>query len=319
MLFNLLARFHKGRRRPEAPTAAIAPFRLLDLPKEIRLMIYEELTISWNHHALPLDSAATCYGTIMNPSLPGVRLLATCRFINKEAGTVLRKQLKRMMQPHPTIFVDVDQLPGLVPIRSAFGFRMNLVARILSSMASSLHIHAIHKYRSGNWSIEKLRISLGMSKHFSDDQVKALASFILHTAAYNNREREVHSLYPPLAIVVSIPASFSTMQLEFVSSYSGHFFRKYILRRSRTRIQTVQADMNFMAYAFAYYTSAVFALGGTMEAVVMLEFPDEAHLYDDLDSIEFDFKMFLDIGARVSRHEGWLRYIGLYADMQVRE
>ncbi|KAH7074484.1 hypothetical protein BKA63DRAFT_314915 [Paraphoma chrysanthemicola] len=319
MRLKLLARFHNGRQRSETPTDTIAPFRLLNLPKEIRLMIYEELAISWNHHEMPLDGAATCHGTIMNPSMPGVRLLATCRFINKEAGAVLRKQLERMVQSFPTIFVDVDRLPGLVPVRSAFGYRMNLIARILNGMVSSLQIHAIHRHRSGNWSTEKLRISLGISKHFSDDQVKALASFTLHTAAYNNRERGNCNPYPPLAIVVSIPASFSTMQLEFASSYSGHFFRNYILRRSCARIQTVQADMNFMAYAFAYYTSTILALRGTMEAVVMLEFPDEAHLYSDLDSIEIDFKLFLGIGARASRHEGWLRYIGLYADMQVEE
>jgi hypothetical protein len=110
------------RKRPQVSDVSkddATPFRLLDLPKELRLMIYEELTVSWGRHDVPLEESGTFFGTLVNPSLLGVRMLATCRFINHEAGKVLKPRLKRMLQTPPTLHVDLDQLQGLAPLRNS--------------------------------------------------------------------------------------------------------------------------------------------------------------------------------------------------------
>jgi hypothetical protein len=65
------------------------PFRLLDLPKEIRLMIYEKLDVVYKRHVVPLSlGGGGPYGTLINASLEGVRILQTCHTINEEASYI---------------------------------------------------------------------------------------------------------------------------------------------------------------------------------------------------------------------------------------
>ena len=78
-----------GGRCPDPPDNIAKPFRLLDLPKELRLMVYEQLTVVWNHRSVPLDNYGLKFITVVNPSLLGIRLLATSRFVNEEAGSIL--------------------------------------------------------------------------------------------------------------------------------------------------------------------------------------------------------------------------------------
>jgi hypothetical protein len=64
------------------------PFRLLDLPKELCLMIYEQLPIRITHHPV-LNQAPI----VVRITLPGVKLLATCRQIRSEATAILSNKL----------------------------------------------------------------------------------------------------------------------------------------------------------------------------------------------------------------------------------
>ncbi|KAF2705113.1 hypothetical protein K504DRAFT_107493 [Pleomassaria siparia CBS 279.74] len=72
------------------------PFRFLDLPKEIRLMVYEHLPLLLKHHKvlLPFNSSADepmCEITLIVRCLP-MGILRTCRTIFKEANTIMQKR-----------------------------------------------------------------------------------------------------------------------------------------------------------------------------------------------------------------------------------
>jgi hypothetical protein len=77
------------------------PFRFLDLPTELRYMVYDELTASEYRATLPYMS----YKYAQENKKPGivsvrsglpVSLLATCKFINNEARPWFEKELEKM-------------------------------------------------------------------------------------------------------------------------------------------------------------------------------------------------------------------------------
>jgi hypothetical protein len=66
---------------------ATQPFRFLDLPPELRCIVYEQIGIRTKHHTLESTNAPDKYSetTLVSKSLP-VQILATCRLINDEEG-----------------------------------------------------------------------------------------------------------------------------------------------------------------------------------------------------------------------------------------
>jgi len=71
------------------------PFRFLDLPKDIRFLIYDLITVVTRHHTITASPRGNTnlpdYSlTIISHRVPGISLLGTCRHINAEAVRLQR-------------------------------------------------------------------------------------------------------------------------------------------------------------------------------------------------------------------------------------
>ncbi|KAH7082783.1 hypothetical protein BKA63DRAFT_138025 [Paraphoma chrysanthemicola] len=82
-----------------------AHFRFLDLPKEIRLMVYDRLPMRKKYHAFrpSVPTPDPCHEqpfAFMSTALTGLAILATCHQIHEEASAILRIRIAhRDQQP----------------------------------------------------------------------------------------------------------------------------------------------------------------------------------------------------------------------------
>jgi hypothetical protein len=97
---------------------ATQPFRFLDLPPELRCIVYEQIGITTKHHTLESTNAPDKYSeiTLVRKSLP-VQILATCRLINDEAKTFLRPKLAKLRNQPLRFLVDCASATALVDLR----------------------------------------------------------------------------------------------------------------------------------------------------------------------------------------------------------
>lgn len=77
------------------------PFRFLDPPKDIRLMVYDLLPIATRHRTI--NSAQKLHLKIVTRYLSGVSVLIACRTINQEATPVHKKLQALRSDPPETV------------------------------------------------------------------------------------------------------------------------------------------------------------------------------------------------------------------------
>ncbi|KAF2637780.1 hypothetical protein P280DRAFT_367745, partial [Massarina eburnea CBS 473.64] len=97
-------------------------FRFLDLPTELRVMIYEFLPYQTIHHTLNIPTATTSNPnskkqdptqiTLVSKGIP-VQLLATCKKIRNEAQKYLEPKLSQLKTQTPRIIVDAQDISCL--------------------------------------------------------------------------------------------------------------------------------------------------------------------------------------------------------------
>lgn len=85
-------------------------FRFLDLPKEIRLMVYERIPCKVKHHAYEglVDSSNWFTMQLVYTNLPGILVLATCQQICSEAEPILRPHLIAIRKQPVRLIMSTD-------------------------------------------------------------------------------------------------------------------------------------------------------------------------------------------------------------------
>jgi hypothetical protein len=119
-------------------------FRFFDLPKELRLIVYELLTVLTRHDQLSVSYRYTVKKlhrgevnfTMVNKSVPGIFILATCRLINEEARPLLRPLVHHVIQQPPRLSKDVkyavkNAVSPASPLAAVIGYCSGLTRQLL--------------------------------------------------------------------------------------------------------------------------------------------------------------------------------------------
>ncbi|KAF2819132.1 hypothetical protein CC86DRAFT_375306 [Ophiobolus disseminans] len=87
------------------------PFRLLDLPVDLRLMVYESIPIITRHHDFQTPSlepeGPQGMVTLVTKSFE-TAILATCRTINNEAGRIIAPKLEKLRVEPMRLMIEPD-------------------------------------------------------------------------------------------------------------------------------------------------------------------------------------------------------------------
>jgi hypothetical protein len=136
-------RDHMAYRKPNvtARTCPLDKCRFLSLPAEIRLMVYEQLTICTRqdlfHKLYTFEFNGKIYKeevkfTIITKSVPGISLLATCKQVSEEAWSILVPLLNQVTFQCPRFVFEIsDALTAVAspvgPLPALIGYYAALV------------------------------------------------------------------------------------------------------------------------------------------------------------------------------------------------
>ena len=238
-------------RNTEASKRVLQPFRFLDLPKEIRLMIYEEIaTISWSRCIIPLVTEGHSV-TLVNPSI-AVRILATSRFVNDEAEAIFRPRIENLLVDPPQLFVKLEHIPELCQTVYKLRPFWTVIDDILQGVVSARIHTAIHSYRQGKRSLGHKH-----SAKWGDVAVKGLATFILRATRYkkSNPKCPQHLLSrSSINVVVEVSASTNMSNVDITFGPGYRLLVGLVCRQRLPSTQTYMGNLSNVMSHFAFTT-----------------------------------------------------------------
>lgn len=218
-------------------------------------MVYECLSASetknkirmrdWEHHV-----------TLVDPSVAGIHILATCRLINEEASSILKARLSTIRQRPPKIVVEAEHLIGLIRIHDCCRSDPSLLGRIARAMRKgSRCTKAIDRYRTGKASIEVLRAKLDLNdliKKEDHKAIKAVASFLMHAVEYARSKPRTTFRHPPITVVIEVPQGFQTLNVVTTTSRAMSLIYRFTSRVRRPRTCLGQARLSWLVRRWAF-------------------------------------------------------------------
>jgi hypothetical protein len=123
------------------------PFRFLDLPKELRLMVYEFIPVTTRHHVLDDPTfrnphlpncaesanhpASNSTVTFVAKSLSVTGILSTCQLVHEEAGAILAARLARLKKEPLRLIVDSPSRVFAMSIARGYGLLQHALRGLL--------------------------------------------------------------------------------------------------------------------------------------------------------------------------------------------
>lgn len=302
-------------------------FRFLDLPKEIRQMIYGELRPATRRCKVHLQEGQD-HMTLVCTTIPGVSIPATNRQIYEEAGYILNPLLKKILATPPTVAIRANHLLGLVNLNNSFA-----ISRIFWSWLTCLLKHRlsncvkdIRRFRDGRISSAKLLKQLyteGFTrKHIDARTLEGLISFLLRTIRYVSIKPKSMYRYPPITIVVEVPDGFIGLPVVTTTSRAKRLAFKIMCPNSPTprRVFSGYGDLPWLLRRLAYHACIAGHNRHDISFNVRLRFlgADEAEIRQPLWNLFSEDQLHVQIHKGViaarSTGKGLLYYGGLVQD-----
>ncbi|KAF2854101.1 hypothetical protein T440DRAFT_442533 [Plenodomus tracheiphilus IPT5] len=249
------------------------PFPFLKLPKEIRLMVYEQLPITTNKHRIPMKDPAH-HVTLVNPSISGIRILATCRQIKEEASYILMPHLIRMLRTPPEIRIEAKHLIGLIDFDEKFFQKNDILDRIMTAVGDRTTRQSIHRYRDqGAEAFGKMAFWVrgrGLLNEDDDDSVKAIATFVLRAYEYARTYPSAFYKYPPINIIVNVPGNYQRQTVTATVSRAMQIYHRIFFSTRRRRQVTGIAKLSWLFCRLAFLMALKSSLHRTLGVCIKL-------------------------------------------------
>ena len=115
--------------------ANMESFRFLDLPKEVRLIVYEQLSIVRRHTTVQIDYThpRECYGTLVHHVLP-LTILRVSKMIHHEAYAIVKPRLYDILLQPPRVIIHA---PFFIEIAHDFSHWLNYLKNSIGMPESS--------------------------------------------------------------------------------------------------------------------------------------------------------------------------------------
>jgi hypothetical protein len=258
-------------------------------------------------------------GTFINASIHGIRILATSHFINDEAGSILRPRMSEILATPPTVLVRAGHLVALSRLYYPIDWPRNTLHKIMKIVNKPEALKAIDSYRKGLCDPKSIRNYLYFNDSVADEDIMAIASFILRTAKFLTTDYISTNAHPPIAIVIQLPARYTSTTLHFTTSGIVQFWYRHIVRRHRPATRTRRFILSVIVENMAYRAMqrCLECKKNPVSVVVMLQFVDPKENYSDVSLDETNVRVSVDLGVMRAGNAGERKLVsfgGLYED-----